>query len=1244
MKPEKPTDAADLRRRAQARFQSQPPPAKVPVSADGTQGLLQELQIHQIELEMQNEELREARSREEASVARYTDLYDFAPVGYFTLGSAGEITQTNLAGARLLGHDRAALIGKRFGRFVSAADRPSFNSHLEQVFEGQLHPTCEVGLGTNGEPLHFVQIQTTLSSAGQECRAVVVDITQRKRADDRLHVLNQTLEASTNAILVSDRDGAIIWANEAFTGLTGYPVAEVLGKKMNFLKSGAHDDAFYQRLWETILAGRVWSGDMVNRRKDGSLYNEENTITPVRDGGAQIAHFIAVKRDITARKQAEAALRQQEEYFRALTEMAADVTSVFDADGTIRYESPSTQKVFGYEPAELVGRSAFDFIHPEDAARVRQALVESIASPGSATRIDLRFRHKDGSWRAVEGASRNLLDNPNVKGIVVNSRDVTDRQQLAEALRESSRFNQQIVASAEEGIIVYGRDLKYQVWNPFMEHLTSLPANQVLGKHPEEVFPFLREVRVLDTLQKALAGQTTPAIDFPFAGLPSGKSGWSSNSFGPLRNVAGEIIGVIGIVRDITQRKRAELRIAAFAHLGQRLNSAKTAREAGEIIVEVADQLLGWDACLFQLYSVHENRLSALVCMDIINGQRTECKLPGFPQPPTEYAKRAIEQGGQLILRGDPQTIREEGLPFGDTSRRSASIVRVPIQHGTTILGVLSIQSYRPNAYDAQSLETLQSLADHAGGALERLRAEEVSQTTQQRLGRLLTQSPAVIYSLKTDGKTTELLWVSENIERLLGYTVAECRGPGGLLDQIHPKDRPEVASSLSQLITTKEIAREYRVRHKNGEYHWIQDEQRLICDAQGAPAEIVGSWIDITNRKTIEDQLRQAQKMEAVGQLAGGVAHDFNNMLAVIRGSADLALMDAEDNPAEVRECLKHVLAASERAAGLTRQLLAFSRKQILQPQPLMLDEIIVNLTRMLQRIIGENIDMDCHCAAPLPYVQADPGMMEQVLLNLVVNARDAMPGGGQLRISTESTRLDEAQARINPEARAGEFVCLLVSDTGTGIAPEVLPRIFEPFFTTKEAGKGTGLGLATLYGIVKQHQGWVEVTSQVGKGTTFKVFLPSIPVPARVGAASEDSRPVAGGNEMILLVEDDPAVRLTIRRLLTSKGYRVCEAKTAQEALDLWQRHAGEIALALTDLVMPGTLTGRDLAERLQQDNPRLKVIFMTGYGAGIGGDQASLVNHVGRRFLQKPCPSQTILETVRQCLDDHTNPETG
>ena len=426
-----------------------------------------------------------------------------------------------------------------------------------------------------------------------------------------------------------------------------------------------------------------------------------------------------------AHRQGQETLRQREEYFRALSERAADVITVISRDGTIRYQSPSAGPVFGYTPQELTGRSVFDLMHAEDIGRAQRALAESVATPGSATRIELRLRHKDGSWRVLEATARNLLDDPNVMGVVISSRDVTERKQLEEALRESSQFNREIIASAQEGVVVYDADLRCRVWNPYLERLTGLSASQVLGKSAVEVFPSLRETEIAAGWVAALAGGEATTTEVAYRVPDTNRWGWSRHTNSPLRDSQGRVIGVIALVGDITERKRDELRITAFAHLGQRLNAAKTLRQAAKIILEVADELLGWDCCLFHLYSANEDRLSCLLCMDLINGQRTECNLPDFPRSPTALARRAIEQGGQLMLRAEGDLRQAEGVPFGDTSRRSASIMFVPIRHGTETVGVLSIQSYTPGAYDADSLGTLQALGDYGGGALERVRAQE---------------------------------------------------------------------------------------------------------------------------------------------------------------------------------------------------------------------------------------------------------------------------------------------------------------------------------------------------------------------------------------------------------------------------------------------------------------------------------------------------------------------------------------
>ena len=403
-----------------------------------------------------------------------------------------------------------------------------------------------------------------------------------------------------------------------------------------------------------------------------------------------------------------------------------------------------------------------------------------------------------------------------------------------------------------------------------------------------------------------------------------------------------------------------------------------------------------------------------------------------------------------------------------------------------------------------------------------------------------------------------------------------------------------------------------------------------------GRPLLMLSLFRDVTTQRQLEEQLRQSQKMEAIGQLAGGVAHDFNNILTVIQGHASLLV--AANLAESSGKSAEQIVQAAERAASLTRQLLTFSRRQLIQPKNLDVNRIVGNMTNMLGRLLGEDVALQLnYCQSP-PMVEADVGMLEQVLLNLAVNARDAMPKGGQLAIRIAIVDVGEAYSRGQAEAHAGRFVCLSVSDSGTGITPENLRRIFEPFFTTKEIGKGTGLGLATAYGIIKQHKGWIEVDSQVGKGTTFRIYLPCVESGSGVPEKPTTQITVRGGSETILLVEDEAPVCDLVSRVLNKYGYKVLSASDATEAVEVWRNHKGTIALLLTDLVMPNHMNGRELAEKLWAEEPKLKVIFTSGYSADIVGKDFKLEPELN--FLQKPYHPQVLATMVRRCLDGKQN----
>jgi two-component system, cell cycle sensor histidine kinase and response regulator CckA len=402
----------------------------------------------------------------------------------------------------------------------------------------------------------------------------------------------------------------------------------------------------------------------------------------------------------------------------------------------------------------------------------------------------------------------------------------------------------------------------------------------------------------------------------------------------------------------------------------------------------------------------------------------------------------------------------------------------------------------------------------------------------------------------------------------------------------------------------------------------------------------------DVTDRLDLEAQLRHSVKMEAVGQLAAGMAHDFNNILTIIQGHADL-LSQLAGLPSSGEKSARQIGLAAGRASQLIKQLLMFSRKQVMQQRHFNLNDIIQNLSAMLRGLVGEPIIWQFEPAPDLPALCVDVGMIEQALVNLVLNARDAMPRGGRLALATSQQVLEPVSTVLNPEARPGRFVCLKVADTGCGMNSQVLSHLFEPFFTTKGPGNGTGLGLATIYGIVKQHQGWIVVESEVGAGSTFTLFFPVAAVPvASVTAppAQEQGSPkapavMAPGDETILVVEDEPALRELVVNILELCGYRICQARTGVEALRVWEQHKGEIDLLLTDMVMPEGMSGRQLAERLQAEAPGLKVIYTSGYSPGMAGKDIALLE--GFNFLAKPYPPSRLAQVVRECLDGKRGP---
>jgi PAS domain S-box-containing protein len=509
----------------------------------------------------------------------------------------------------------------------------------------------------------------------------------------------------------------------------------------------------------------------------------------------------------------------------------------------------------------------------------------------------------------------------------------------------------------------------------------------------------------------------------------------------------------------------------------------------------------------------------------------------------------------------------------------------------------------------------------------ERKRVEE----TMRKLSRAVEQSPSIVLITDPEGI---IEYVNPKFTQVTGYAEDRVIGKNPRFLKSGQTPPEEYARLWNTIKSGRDWQGEFQNRKRSGQLYWAFASISPITNEAGEITHFLAVQEDITQRKQLEEQLRQSQKMEAVGRLAGGVAHDFNNLLMVITGHCNL-ILDSLIAGDPIRRDVEEIYKAGDKAASLTRQLLAFSRRLVLQPRILSLNSVVADMEKMLKRLIGEDVELETNLDPTLEFVKADPGQMEQVLMNLVVNARDAMPNGGKLTVETANVYLDEDFVSHHVDLEAGQYVLLAVSDTGGGIPSQIMPHIFEPFFTTKAPGKGTGLGLSTVFGIVTQSGGHILVDSQLKQGTTFKIYLPQIEQEQSTTKPAQAHSGPPPGSETILLVEDEEGVRFVARRLLQKSGYTVLEARDGNEALRVCEQHPSPIHLLITDVVMPGGLNGRELAERVVTLHPEIKVLYISGY-------TNDAVLHLGvledsKAFLQKPFTIDDLAHKVRGLLDD-------
>ena len=682
------------------------------------------------------------------------------------------------------------------------------------------------------------------------------------------------------------------------------------------------------------------------------------------------------------------------------------------------------------------------------------------------------------------------------------------------------------------------------------------------------------------------------------------------------------IEGIVVSYLDVTALYRMECERQVISEVVHALNQTSNLDQLLHRIHQALKKVLYAENCFVALHDPEEDTFSFPFLVD---------QYDSAPQPlkvDRSCTAFVFRTGCAMLI---PQTEFDRLAAKGDVElvgSPSPSWLGVPLKTPTATIGVLVVQHYEnENAYDMRDLEFLDSVGGHIALAIERRRAEDALRRSESMFRLLFSHTPLPTWVI--DQETLKFLQVNEATVRQYGYTSQEFEELN-TLDIVAPEETERLRKHFGQSPMQGRHVGTWKHRKKDGQKIDVEIISHEFTHGGRRVRLVVAQ--DISERHQLEEQLRQAQKMEAVGRLAGGVAHDFNNLLMVIKGHTEL-LSNAPSPGEQFSRKIEQIDRAADRAAALTRQLLAFSRLQVLQPRVMNLNGVVEEMGKLIPRLIGEDIELVIRTSSDLGTIRADASQMEQVIMNLAVNARDAMPGGGKLRIETSNAELDQAYSTAHPVVQPGHYVLLAVTDTGSGMDPETQAHIFEPFFTTKEQGKGTGLGLSTVYGVVKQSGGFIWVYSELGKGTSFKIYLPRVDQLVEKTGAPQPFTEVPRGTETILLAEDEQDVREVAREFLESGGYKVLEARDAAEALRLVAGHQGAIDLLVTDMVMPG-MTGQELAGRLQQQRAGLCVVYMSGYSEHAAAEAAQGDESV--RLLTKPFSRSAILRAVREVLN--------
>jgi PAS domain S-box-containing protein len=880
----------------------------------------------------------------------------------------------------------------------------------------------------------------------------------------------------------------------------------------------------------------------------------------------------------------ESTLQATDQWYGAFGDVAPGFLWLTDAAGQVVYVNRTWERYTGSSLAEINRRGRAHFNHPDEAAAVQQrwALAIELEQPFE---MELRYRRHDGVYRWMLARVVPVRDaEGRLQNWVGTSVDIDDLKQAGVELRRREQELTDFFENAAVPMHWVGPDGTILRVNQAELDLLGYDREEFVGRN---IVDFHQDRQAIDDiLRRLFAGEVLH--DYP-ARLKA-KNGSTRHvvidSSGYFED--GRFIHTRCFTRDVTSHQEAEQAVARLA--------AIVASSADAIIGKTLDGIVtSWNTAAERIFGYSSSEMVGQSIYRLIPEE-----LHG-----TERDLLARLGRGEPVAFSEAERIRKDG------QRIYIAVTVSPIRDAYgEVIGASSIKR----------------------DVTERKQAADALARSQERLR--LALRAARMGTWQWDVAKNTLSW-DDDLHQLYGLEPGEqVTAYEHFLERVHQDDRARVAASIQRALDGGGgLDYEFRIVLPDGRVRWLADHGRVVRDQNGNPLYMTGVCLDSTERKLIEERLRQAQRMDSVGQLAGGIAHEANNMMSVVLGCADYVLQRT-DLPGPVRDDVDQIWKAAKRTAGITQQLLAFSRRQVLQPQILDLNATVRDLEPILTRTLGETRGLRMHLSPGLGPVQADPGQLEQVLLNLTLNARDAMRDQGRLTIETMNVVLDEAYAagKSVDSLRPGEYAALVVSDTGHGMDRVTLSRVFEPFFTTKGVGQGTGLGLSTVYGIVKQSGGFIWVYSEPGLGTTFKVYLPV--VTASAGAVDiREPAPAARENETVLVAEDESMVRGIMARTLRDCGYTVLEAADGRAALEILEARAGQVNIIVADVVMPD-LGGREMAAQLAERWPAVPVLFTSGY-TGMDVVRRGLLDE-GHEFLQKPLAPEALARKVREMVD--------